>query len=187
MAVLSWTFVASQGTAVHVANLTRSNPSSVIALCGKPFDKPVTPANGRQATCDRCRKLDDPFATGAVPFDPGTWVDVLINKRAGQPNSRSALLTRDLIETNGMVTPRGLLLALDFRTPTPWVDDRGITHARPPAGGRLRGVCGADLLGIHQLAGASAVNFDKLSKARATYESAMVDCMTCMTLIGRGP
>ena len=187
MTVLSWAFVASQGTAVHVANLTRSSPTTVIALCSKPFDRPVTPANGRQATCDRCRKLDDPFATGAVPFDPNTWVNVLVNERMAQPNSRSALLTRDLIETNGVITPRGLLLSLDLGTPTPWVDDQGITHARLPAGRRLRGVCGAHLLGIHPLAGASAVNFDRLSKARATYESAMVDCMTCMTLVGRGP
>lgn len=187
MTVLSWTFVASQSTAVHVANLTRSSPSSVIALCGKPFDRPVTPANGRQATCDKCRSKDDPFHTGQVPFNPETWFGAVTLERAGQPNSRSALLTRDLVTADGVITPRGILLSQDLTRPTPWVDDRGITHARLPAGRRLRGACGADLLGIGHFKGSNIINYDKLSKARATYDSAMIDCMTCMTLVGRGP
>jgi hypothetical protein len=183
--VLSWTFVASQGTSVHVANLTRSSPSVVIALCGKPFDRPVTPANDRQATCDKCRSKDDPFHTGQVPFDPNTWVDVLTSRRAGQPKARSALLTRDLVTVDGVITPRGALLSRDLTSPTPWVDNLGITHARLPAGRRLRGACGADLLGIGHLKGGSVVNYDRLGKARATYEDAMVDCMTCATILAR--
>lgn len=182
MVTLSWTFMAQRGTAVHTANLTRSNERVMIALCGKPFDRPVTQVNGRLATCDKCRRLDDPFHTGQVPFHLAGWAEILANKR-----SWNALLTRDLITTNGVITPRGLLLSKDLTSPTSWADYLGITHARLPADKRYRGACGVDLLGIHPLAGASAINYDKLSKIRAIYEDAMIDCMTCVTLIARGP
>lgn len=176
---LSGAFAVRQYAAVHVANLTQSSPVFMIALCGSLFDRPVIPVGSQQATCAICRRRDDPFHTGKVPLNPTTWVETLASRRAGQPNGRSALLTRDLITENGVITSRGLLLSQDLTNPTPWVDDRGITHMRLPAGKRLRGACGADLLGIRH------INYAKLDKVRATYESAMVDCMTCMTLAGQ--
>ncbi len=182
MTALSWTFMAQRGTAVHTANLTRSSERVMMALCGKPFDRPVTQASGRLATCDKCRKLDDPFHAGRVPFDSARWAEILNNK-----HSWDALLIRDLITTDGVITPRGILLSQDLTSPTPWADYLGITHTRLPAGKRYHGACGVDLLGIHPLAGASAINYDRLSKIRAIYEGAMVDCMTCVTLAARGP
>lgn len=186
MTALSWTFLARQGTVVHVANQTTSNTRTANALCGNRFERHgITQTVGRHATCYKCRKLDDPFHTGQVPWDPTRWMEVLAGKRAGQPNARSALLTRDLVTTDGVITPRGLLLSRDLTDPTPWVDDQGITHARLPAGNRGRGACGADLLGMRKLAGTSTINYDRLSKARATYEDAVVDCMSCLVLVAR--
>lgn len=186
MTELSAAFVADQGTVVHVANSTRSRTEGCfVSLCRKRFVQAVLVS--RQATCDKCRKLDDPFHAGKVPYDPSTWVTVLGDRRMGQPNARSALLSRDLITSQGVVTPRGAVLARDLTSPTPWVDHDGVVHARPPAGRRLRGVCGADLLGIRQQAGASETSYDRLAKAAELYADATVDCMTCLTILARSP
>lgn len=186
MTVLGATFVADSGTVVHVENSTRSGTEGCcVALCGKRFLQAVM--TNKQATCNKCRKLDDPFHAGKVPYDPSAWVAILRNCRAGQPNARSALLSRDLITPQGVVTPRGLVLARDFTNPVPWVDNTGITHARPPAGGRLRGTCGTDLLGIRQQAGSGGTSYTKLARATELYADAIVDCMTCLTVIARSP
>jgi hypothetical protein len=190
MTALSAAFIAGQGTAVHVENSTRSRAERCfVALCRKRFVQ-ASPVAGRQATCDRCRKLDDPFHAGDVPYDPATWVLMLGGgslHSASQRKARQALLSRDLITPQGVVTPRGIVLARDLTDPTPWVDTRGVTHARLPAGRRLRGACGADLLGIRQQAGASETNYDKLARATELYAGAVVDCMTCLTEIARTP
>lgn len=187
MTALGAAFVADQGSAVHVENSTRSRAERCfVALCRKRFVQ-VSLVVGRQVTCDKCRKLDDPFHAGKVPFDPSTWVATLGDRRAGQPNARSALLSRDLITPQGVVTPRGVVLARDLTDPVPWVDAQGITHARLPAGRRLRGACGADLLGIRQQAGASETSYDRLAKAIELYAGAVVDCMTCLTMVARMP
>ena len=187
MTDLSVVFVADQGTAVHVENSTRSRTEQyLVALCGKRFVR-ATFVAGRRVTCDKCRKLDDPFHAGKVPFDPLTWATTLNEHPSGQPNARSALLSRDLITPQGVVTPRGIALARDLTDPTPWVDDAGITHARLPAGKRLRGVCGADLLGIRQQAGAGEMGYGRLAKAIELYADAVVDCMTCLTVTARLP
>jgi hypothetical protein len=177
-------FVADQGTVVHVENSTRSRAEGCfVSLCRKRFVQAVPVS--RQATCDKCRKLDDPFHAGKVPYDPSTWVAVLGDRRAGQPNARSALLSRDLITPQGVVTPRGVVLARDLTDPAPWVDGAGITHARFPAQLRLRGACGADLLGIRQQAGAGGTSYEKLARATELYADATVDCMTCLTVTAR--
>jgi hypothetical protein len=156
MTALGAAFVAGQGTAVHVENSTRSRAEGCfVALCRKRFVQAAFVV-GRQVTCDKCRKLDDPFHTGKVPFDPSTWVAALGGQgilSAGQAPARQALLSRDLITPQGVVTPRGIVLARDLTDPTPWVDARGVTHARLPTGRRLRGACGSDLLGIRQQVG----------------------------------
>lgn len=182
---LSAAFVADQGTAIHVENSTRSKAERCfVALCRKRFEQAVL--TSQRATCDRCRKLDDPFHAGKVPYDPSTWVAVLGDRRTGQPNARSALLSRDLITPQGVVTPRGVVLARDFTDPVPWVDSAGITHARLPAAKRLRGACGADLLDIQQQqAGVSRINYEKLARAIELYANTTVDCMTCLTVLAR--
>lgn len=189
MTALGAAFVAGQGTTVHVENSTRSGTEGCfVALCGKRFVQAVV--TSKQATCDKCRKLDDPFHTGKVPFDPSTWEAALGGRgihSAAQHPARSALLSRDLITPQGAVTPRGVVLARDLTDPTPWVDDRGVTHARLPAGGRLRGACGAGLLGIRQLVGTGELGYDRLARAIELYAGATVDCMTCLTVIARSP
>lgn len=181
---LSATFVADQGTVVHVENSTRSKVERCfVALCRKRFVQAVM--TSKQATCDKCRKLDNPFHAGKVPFDPTTWIAMLGDRRAGQPNAQSALLSRDLITLQGVVTPRGVVLSRDLTNPVPWVDDAGITHARLPAGRRLRGACGADLLGIRQQVGAGWTSYEKLARATKLYADVTVDCMTCLTVIAR--
>lgn len=179
-------FVADQGTAIHVENSTRSRAERCfVALCRKRFIHATQ--TSQRATCEKCRKLDDPFHAGKVPYDPSTWVSVLGERRAGQPNARSALLSRDLITPQGVITSRGVVLARDLTEPTPWVDNTGITHARLPAARRLRGACGAGLLDIRQQAGASRMNYEKLAKAHELYANVAVDCMTCMTVLARSP
>lgn len=190
MTALSAAFVADQGSAVHVENSTRSRAERCfVALCRKRFVQ-ANLVVGKQATCDRCRKLDDPFHAGDVPYDPTTWVSMLGSHgvyAGSQRKARQALLLRDLITPQGVVTPRGVVLARDLTDPVPWVDAQGITHARLPAGRRLRGACGADLLGIRQQAGASETSYDRLAKAIELYVGAVVDCMTCLTEIARTP
>ena len=183
-------FVADQGTVVHVENSTRSRAERCfVALCRKRFVQ-ASPVADRQATCDRCRKLDDPFHAGDVPYDPATWVLMLGGgslHSASQRKARQALLSRDLITPQGVVTPRGIVLARDLTNPTPWVDAQGITHARLPAGRRLRGACGAGLLDIRQQAGSRGASYDRLARAIELYAGAVVDCMTCLTEIARAP
>lgn len=184
MTTLGAAFVADQGAVVHAENSTRSKAERCfVALCRKRFVQAIP--TSRRVTCDRCRKLDDPFHTGKVPYDPSTWVATLSNRRVGQPNARSALLSRDLITPQGVVTPRGVVLARDFTDPAPWVDIAGITHARLPAAKRLRGACGADLLDIHEQAGTSGTNYAKLARTTELYVGVTVDCMTCLTVIAR--
>jgi hypothetical protein len=182
-------FVADQGTVVHVENSTRSRAEGCfVSLCRKRFVQAVLVS--RQATCDKCRKLDDPFHAGKVPYDPSTWVAALGGRMvhsASRHLVRQALLSRDLITPQGVMTPRGLVLAFDFTNPTPWVDAAGIMHARLPAVRRLRGACGADLLGIRQQAGAGGTSYEKLARATELYADATVDCMTCLTVIARTP
>lgn len=187
MTALGATFVANPGTAVHVVNSTRSKAEGCfVALCRKRFVR--VEFVSRQATCDRCRKLDDPFNAGRVPYDVTTWVSALGGRMvhsADQRQARQALLSRDLITPQGVLTPRGVVLTRDFTDPVPWVDGAGIMHARLPATKRLRGACGADLLGIHQQVGSRGASFDRLAKAIELYASATVDCMTCLTVIAR--
>lgn len=189
MTALGAAFVAGQGTAVHAENSTRSMAEGCfVALCRKRFVQAKFVVG--KVTCDKCRKLDDPFHAGKVPFDPSTWVASLGGREFHHASShlaRSALLSRDLITPQGVVTPRGTVLARDLTDPVPWVDAKGVTHARLPAGRRLRGACGADLLGIRQQAGASETNYDKLARATELYAGAVVDCMTCLTEIARTP
>lgn len=184
MTILGAAFVADQGTAVHVENSTRSKTQRCfVALCGKRFVQATR--TSQQTTCEKCRRLDDPFHAGKVPYDPSTWVATL-GDRAGQPNARNALLSRDLITPQGVVTPRGGVLARDLTDPAPWVDGAGITRARLPAV-RLRGACGADLLDIRQQAGAGRMSYEKLARATELYTDVAVDCMTCLTVIARSP
>lgn len=183
---LSEAFIATQGTAVHVANQTRSDARSIVALCGKRFDRPVNHVDNQRSTCHRCCLLDDPFHTGSTPYDSMSWQEALTLKRARR-SWRNALLTRDLVTPDGVITPRGLLLLQDFTNPTPWVDSLGIMHARLSSGERLRGACSANLLGIHATESVSSVNYSRLSRVREANKDAIVDCMTCATIVGRLP
>lgn len=186
MTALGAAFVADQGTAVHVENSTRSRAERCfVALCGKRFVRATR--TSQRATCERCRRLDDPFHTGKVPYGPSTWVSILGERRAGQPNARSALLSRDLITPQGEITPRGAMLAQDLTHPTPWVDAAGIMHARLPATGRGHGACGADLLSIGFPADIGGMSYVKLARAIELYADATVDCMTCLTILARLP
>lgn len=164
------TFCPNGGSAIHVVNQTRSTIRSFVALCGRAFSD-VTETRGRiQATCSRCKKLDNPFLAGKVPHDPETWVWALANTG----NARTALLTRDLITVDGKVTSRGAILARDLTYPTPWVDCIGIVHTRLRGGARGHGVCGAELLGLHTM------TYDKLDKTHTLYKDADVSCMACV-------
>lgn len=173
-------FCPNAGSAVHVANLTRSTMRSAVALCGKAFADFTEVKGGGQATCAKCRKLDDPFRTSIVPYDASTWIGTLAT-RAGTTNARAALLKRDLITENGIVTSRGSILAKDLSNPTPWVDPIGITHARMPGGARGRAACGTDLLGLGEM------TYDRLARMHGLYEGADVTCMACITIGAAAP
>lgn len=187
MSALSWTFVPNKGTAVHVANSTKSNTRTVNALCGKRFARADVRAASGQATCDKCRRLDDPFHVTKVPYDPTTWPDQLLRDVKCAPNARTALLSRDLITPAGDLTPRGVVLARDLTAPSPWIDDQGVTHVRLPGARRLRGACGAVLLGISHLAGQGEVNFRRLAAGIDLYDGTAVDCMSCLTVSAGTP
>lgn len=186
MTALGVAFVADQGTVVHVENSTRSKAERCfVALCRKRFVQATR--TSQRATCEKCCRLDDPFHAGKVPYDPSTWVSILGERRAGQPNARSALLSRDLITPQGEITPRGAMLAQDLTRPTSWVDAAGIMHARLPAAGRNHGACGANLLGIGRSAGIGEMSYARLARATELYADATVDCMTCLTVLARLP
>jgi hypothetical protein len=174
-------FRSNAGSAVHVANLTRSTIRSAVALCGKAFADFTEVKGGGQATCAKCRKLDDPFRAGKVPFDPKDWTWALANTGAIAPNARTALLKRDLITEDGRITLRGSILARDLLNPTPWVDPIGIVHARMPGGARGRAACGAELLGLREM------TYDRLGRMHDLYENTDVTCMACVAIGAAAP
>jgi hypothetical protein len=174
-------FCSSMGSRVHVANLTRSTMWSAVALCGKSFADFTEVKGGGQATCAKCRRLDDPFRASLDPYDPRQWTWILANTGIAAPNARTALLTRDLITVDGKVTSRGAILARDLADPTPWVDSMGIVHARRPGGIRGHGACGADLLGIGDM------TYERLGRMHGLYEDADVTCMACAAIGAAAP
>lgn len=167
-------FCPNAGSAVHVANLTKSTIRSTIALCGESFADVTEAKGGGQATCARCRNLDHPFRATNVPHDPSSWAAKLPGT-SGFSKARIALLARDLITADGRMTPRGLILARDCKDPTPWVDFLGIVHARAS---RTRGhsVCGAELLGLGEM------TYDRLGRMHDLFEHVDVTCMACVTI-----
>lgn len=158
-----------------MANLTRSTVRSAVALCGKAFADVTEVKGGGQATCAKCRKLDDPFRTSIVPHDTSAWIATLATA-AGASNARAALLKRDLITEDGRITLRGSILARDLLNPTSWVDPIGIVHARMPGGARGRAACGAELLGLGEM------TYDRLGRMHDLYEGADVTCMACVAI-----
>ncbi len=180
MTDLSIAFVADQGTAVHVENVTRSKAERCfVALCGNRFVHATR--TSQRTTCGTCCVYDNPFDTGRVPYAPSMWV-------TATGSQRNALLSRDLITTQGVITPRGAMLAQDLTCPTPWVDVKGITHARVPLrisdARRAEGACGTNLLGIGS-GGPGKMSYAKLARATELYTNATVDCMTCLTFMAR--
>lgn len=168
---------AESGFAVHVVHETKASAGTLVTLCRRTLNGVEEIRDDRLASCEKCRSLDDPFDVRNVPNDPTTWATMVVNPKA-QPSGQAAiaLINRDLITMEGVLTPRGETLTQDLTRPTPWVDRRGTIHARGSHAQRRRGLCGEEDLLI------SGLSYAKLRRAQRVYATMAVDCMACVAI-----